>query len=122
MLGLGTSNLTVPYTATTKFTGYALDDLDLEILVSKLPICAAFERLRQPATAQRVAADVQGCTTRSLERAVQRAGAAVKKPFERLLGDPADGEIMTGAVASSKSDSADISERMTDEGSSPRAS
>ena len=81
----------------TKFTGDALDDLDLEDLVSKLSdllLSSGFENPYEPDP------DAHGHTRQELQDAIIEAllanGLLTPEQMERLLGEPADSDSKSG--------------------------
>ncbi len=98
----------------TKFTGDALDDLDLEDLVSKLSDLLLSSGFGNP-----YAMDDEERTMQALHDAILDAlfngGVLPEETIERLLGDPADGD-QDEARSQLEELIQQIIERMTDEG------
>ncbi len=98
----------------TKFTGDALDDLDLEDLVSKLS-----DLLLSSGFANPHGMDDDERTMQALHDAILDAlfngGVLPEETIERLLGDPADGD-QSDARSKLEELIQQIIERMTDEG------
>jgi Ca-activated chloride channel family protein len=103
----------------TKFTGDALDELDLEDLVSKLSDLLLSSGFGNPHGHNEEERTMQALHDAILD-ALFNGGVLPEETIQRLLGDPADGD-QDEARSQLEELIQQIIERMTDEGYSQRA-